>query len=70
MNCESERYPETSACDVVREVLVPEVDGPVVGGLPFGHVADNRALGSGARAELDGEAGTLTLIEPVVEVGS
>jgi muramoyltetrapeptide carboxypeptidase len=70
VNCESERYPEISACDVVREVLVPEVDGPVVGGLPFGHVADNCALGSGVRAELDGDAGTLTLMEPVVEVES
>ena len=69
VNCESERYPEISACEVMREVLVPEVEGPVVGGLPFGHIADNRALGFGARAELDGERGTLTLLDPVVEDG-
>ena len=67
VDCESERYPETSACDVIRDVLVPEVDGPVVGGLAFGHVADNRALGVGVQAELDGDGATLTQLEHVVE---
>ncbi len=69
VDCESERYPEVSACDVIREVLLPEVEGPVVGGLPFGHIADNRALGVGAMAEIDGDAATLELLEPVVEDG-
>ncbi len=35
--------------------------------LPFGHTPDNRALGFGVQAELDGTQGTLTLLEPVVE---
>ena len=67
VDCESERYPDVSACDVIRDVLVPEVDGPVVGGLAFGHVADNRALGVGVPAELDGDGATLTQLEQVVE---
>lgn len=67
VDCSSERYPETRACDVLRDVLVPAVSGPVVAGLPFGHVADNRALGVGVPAELDGAAGTLALLEAVVE---
>jgi muramoyltetrapeptide carboxypeptidase len=67
VNCESERYPERSACEVVQEFLAAEVDGPVVTGLPFGHVADNRALGVGVLARLDGDAATLELLEPVVE---
>jgi muramoyltetrapeptide carboxypeptidase LdcA involved in peptidoglycan recycling len=45
------------------------VKGPIVTELPFGHVADHRALGFGVRAELDGGRGTLRLIEPVVEDG-
>lgn len=34
---------------------------PVVGGLPFGHGNANRLLPLGAQAELDGQAGTLTV---------
>ncbi len=65
--CTSERYPEVSASEVLREVLTAEVSGPVVVDLPFGHAADNCARGIGARAELDGERGALRLVEPVVE---
>ena len=67
VNCESPRYPEVSACDVLERALLPEVRGPVVHGLPFGHVDDNRALGVGVEAELDGDGGRLTLLEPVVD---
>jgi muramoyltetrapeptide carboxypeptidase len=69
VSCESERYPEPSACDVLRGALLGEVDGPVVERLPFGHIVDHRALGYGVRAELDGDRGTLTLLESVVEEG-
>ena len=67
--CESERYPDPTACDVIAELLEPAVAGPIVVGLPFGHVADNRALGHGTQAELDGRSGTLALVEPIVEDG-
>lgn len=70
VRCESERYPGASAGEAVREVLGNAVDGPIVEDLPFGHVADNHALGVGVRARLDGARGELMLLEPVVEVDS
>jgi muramoyltetrapeptide carboxypeptidase len=39
---------------------------PVLAGLCFGHVPDNATLPVGAMAELDADAGTLTLLEPAV----
>lgn len=39
---------------------------PVLAGLVFGHVASKSTLPVGIRAELDVEAGTLTLLEPAV----
>ncbi len=68
VDCESERYPEISARDAVCEILGDQVDGPVVCDLPFGHVADHRALGVGVAAEIDGDAATLRMLEPVVDV--
>ena len=68
VNCESTRYPGASAPDAVREILESAVRGPIVVDLPFGHVADNRALAVGVRARLDGERGLLACLEPVVEV--
>jgi muramoyltetrapeptide carboxypeptidase len=70
VGCESTRYPGASAGEAVREILGGAVDGPIVEDLPFGHVADHRALGFGVRARLDGDRAELTLLEPVVEVGS
>ncbi len=67
VGCETERYPEPVAAEVVREVVIPEVSGPVLVDLPFGHVADNHALGVGIEAELDGNSGSLALLGPVVE---
>jgi len=69
VNCEAKRYPETSAPDAIREILLDCVDGPIAVDLPFGHIADHRALGFGASAELDGSSGTLRSSEPVVDVG-
>lgn len=67
VECESERYPEVAVEDVVRDLLLREVDGPVVSGLPIGHIPDNRAVGIGLRACLDGTRGDLVLEEAVVE---
>ena len=67
VDCASERYPEVSACDVLERALLPEVRGPIVRDLEFGHVVGNLALGVGVEAELDGDAGRLTLLEHVVE---
>ena len=39
---------------------------PVVANLVFGHVTDKATLPLGVMAELDGDAGTLTLLEPAV----
>jgi muramoyltetrapeptide carboxypeptidase len=39
---------------------------PVVAGLCFGHVKENATIPLGAMAELDAEAGTLSLLEPAV----
>ena len=68
VDCESERYPDVFIDDVVRDLLLGEVEGPLVSGLPIGHIRDNRAVGVGARAALDGSEGVLRLTEPVVEV--
>jgi muramoyltetrapeptide carboxypeptidase len=63
--CADERYPETSAQDVVAE-LARAHGIPLVAELPFGHCRDNRAWPIGARATLDGDAGTLEILEPGV----
>jgi muramoyltetrapeptide carboxypeptidase len=63
--CEDERYPETSAEDVVAE-LARAHEIPLVAELPFGHCRHNRAWPIGARATLDGDAGTLEILEPGV----
>ncbi len=67
VDCSSERYPDVAARDVVAEILRAEVEGPIVEDLPFGHIADNRALGVGIPAEIDGDRGTLVLLDRVVE---
>jgi muramoyltetrapeptide carboxypeptidase len=68
VDCESQRYPEITSRDVIDELLAT-ARGAVIVDLPFGHTADNRALPVGTLAEIDGESGTLTLLEPAVEVG-
>ena len=68
VRCESTRYPDKSAAEAVREILDAAVRGPIVEDLPFGHVADNRALAVGVSARLDGDRALLTGLEPVVEV--
>jgi muramoyltetrapeptide carboxypeptidase len=60
--CADERYPETSAEDVVAE-LARAHGIPLVAELPFGHCRHNRTWPIGARATLDGDAGTLEILE-------
>jgi muramoyltetrapeptide carboxypeptidase len=62
VECSDPRYPEADAREVVLEALRP-LGVPVVTDLPFGHVDDNRPWPVGARAELDGERGELTILE-------
>jgi muramoyltetrapeptide carboxypeptidase len=63
--CADERYPETSAEDVMAEIA--RAHGiPLVSELPFGHTLRNLAWPIGARATLDGDAGTLEILEPGV----
>ena len=63
--CSDERYPETSAEDVVAEIARAHAI-PLVAELPFGHCQRNLAWPTGARATLDGDAGTLEILEPGV----
>ncbi|TAK97381.1 MAG: LD-carboxypeptidase [Verrucomicrobia bacterium] len=51
--------------DVMRERLLG-LKVPVVAGLPFGHVPHNATLPIGLRAELDANAGRLSILEPAV----
>lgn len=52
--------------DVLREWVEP-LGIPAVFDLPFGHEPENWTLPLGARARLDGNAGTLEILEPGVE---
>jgi muramoyltetrapeptide carboxypeptidase len=65
--CVDEGYPQPTAEEVVEEIA-RALRIPFVSGLPFGHCVDNRAWPVGARATLDGGAGTLELIESGVSV--
>jgi muramoyltetrapeptide carboxypeptidase len=55
----------------VAEVLkdrLAELGIPVISGLQFGHVAKQYTLPLGVMAELDADAGTLTLLEEAVQI--
>jgi muramoyltetrapeptide carboxypeptidase len=58
--CGDPRYPECDAHDAVLE-LGRALGVPVVSGLPFGHVDDNRIWPLGARAALDADRGELVI---------
>ncbi|MHA7837048.1 MAG: S66 peptidase family protein [bacterium] len=64
-DCEDERYPEIPLGRLIEEVL-GGLGVPVVVGLPFGHVDDNRPWPVGGRAALDGARGELELLESAV----
>jgi muramoyltetrapeptide carboxypeptidase len=69
-NCEDPKSKRTkeyrqTLLEVFAERLLP-LKVPVVCGLPFGHVPNNATLPVGARANLDANAGELSIIEAVV----
>ena len=64
-DCEDERYPERPLRRLFDELL-GGLGIPVVLGLPFGHVDDNRPWPMGGRAALDGARGELELLESAV----
>lgn len=62
VDCDDTRHPGWTADGIIAEQA--EAHGlPLVCGLPFGHVARNRAWTYGARAVLDGDRGTLAQLE-------
>ena len=55
---------------VLEELLLPlcrERGLPLLGGWPAGHASPNRPLPMGLRARLDAGAGTLTLLQPLLQ---
>jgi muramoyltetrapeptide carboxypeptidase len=60
-SCVDERY-GTTVAEVIEEYVRP-LGVPLVTGLPFGHVRENATWPFGARAELDGARGELSVIE-------
>mgnify|MGYP003393749670 CR=1 FL=1 len=57
-----------AALVIFRENIARALRIPFVSGLPFGHCKDNHAWPVGARATIDGGAGTLELVESGVSV--
>lgn len=66
-NCEPFRYEPGFYCDIdiedVLEYYLGDLGKPVVYGLPLGHTDDIATIPEGVMARLDGNAGTLTLLE-------
>jgi muramoyltetrapeptide carboxypeptidase len=61
-SCRDDRYPTAPVERVLEEVVRP-LGVPWVTGLPFGHVACNRAWPVGGRATIDGRRGELHVVE-------
>ncbi|MEE3329862.1 MAG: LD-carboxypeptidase [Myxococcota bacterium] len=62
VDCDDARHPDWTADGIIAEQA--EAHGlPLVCGLPFGHLSQNRAWTYGARAVLDGDRGTLAQLE-------
>ena len=61
--------PDSRHCLSIEEILLDRfgpLNIPVVRGFPIGHIPDKATLPIGAVAELDANAGTLTLLKPAV----
>jgi muramoyltetrapeptide carboxypeptidase len=64
-DCEDERYPDWTVGRLFDEVL-GSLGIPVVTGLPFGHVDENRPWPFVGRGALDGSRGELEILESAV----
>jgi muramoyltetrapeptide carboxypeptidase len=65
-SCRDDRYPETGALDVIGDVFRP-LGVPFVSGLPFGHVRSNAPWAVGCRATIDGDVGSIQILEQGVK---
>ena len=63
--CDDERYPEATVERLFEEVF-GSLSVPVVCGLPFGHIDENRPWPFGGRGALDGSRGELEMLESAV----
>lgn len=64
-DCVNSTLPKPDAMEVIEEVL-SSLGVPIVGGLPFGHCANNLPWGMGMRAAIDGDRGEIELLELAV----
>jgi muramoyltetrapeptide carboxypeptidase len=62
VGCDDARYPRPTAEELFGEIARP-LGLPLVTGLPFGHGQPNFAWPVGARAEIDGDAGVVRVLE-------
>jgi muramoyltetrapeptide carboxypeptidase len=60
--CRDDRFPDNTVEDVIRAAIAP-LGVPLVMGLPFGHVRSNTPWAVGCRANIDGEAGEICIVE-------
>ena len=67
-SCHDPKYASPEAEEVILEVLRP-LKLPLVLGLPFGHLPENRAWPFGARATIDGRRGEVRVVEAGVARG-
>ncbi len=65
-SCRDDRFPESSVLDVIGDVFRP-LGVPFVTGLPFGHVRSNATWAVGCRATIDGDAGSIHIMEQGVK---
>lgn len=61
-----EKEPSAIALDALWQDLIAPLGKPTIVGFPFGHVPNPLTLPLGCLAELDADAGALTLLEPAV----
>lgn len=62
-----EKYPDMTLDEVLRERVLPAVNGPVLTGLQIGHCKEKISLAVGIRYCLDGDAGMLVPLESAFE---